>query len=68
MAVVAASGWRRGWLGTVTVVLLGAICAGRGADCWRVLLFWMGGQIIIKAGLFIIAGGKSRGAGGRRWI
>jgi hypothetical protein len=26
---------------------------------WRVLLFWMGRQIIIKAGLFIIAGGKS---------
>ncbi len=33
-AVAAASGWRRGGLGTVTVVLLGASCAGREADCW----------------------------------
>jgi hypothetical protein len=30
-AVAAASGWRRGGLGTVTVVLLGV---GRGTDCW----------------------------------
>jgi hypothetical protein len=59
-----------GRAGTVMVVLSQRAARGEGLIVGRglVLLFWMGRRIIFKAGLFNITGGKSRGAGGGRWI